>query len=280
MKKTTVLLLSLSLLLCCSFLSGCNSKSTIFEKDEIRFFPSALYFKGNEALFDDRKSGLQMENDGTSLSLYIQYLAENENVVEDFYNEIKAVTIINDNGENVNASVFKEFNYESIDMRNVRDTYHLDGCIGGTLKVVFTVHEDISAKELILEKKDGTSYTLDCLIDVQLENFTSDKHKESMISNRYLINDVTGTLEDDKIDFDRMSNLDIDRFAPSQLHYNEDVLDITFDLTSNFPNFIIERKDPWRTTSYYVYIEQDDYVFPIYGYAYFYYYGSVVDKLI
>lgn len=137
--KKTVLVFSLLLLLCCSFLSGCNSKSTIFEKDAIRFFPSALYFKGNEALFDDQKGELQMENDGTSLSLYIQYLAENENVVEDFYNEIKAVTIINDNGENVNASVFNELDYESIDMGNVRDTYHLDGCIGGTLKVVFTV---------------------------------------------------------------------------------------------------------------------------------------------
>ena len=182
--------------------------------------------------------------------------------------------------ENVSASVFKELDYESIDMGNVRDTYHLEGCISGTLKVVFTVYEDISAKELILEKMDGTSYTLDCLIDVQLENFTSDKHKESMISNRYLLNDITGNLEDDKIEFKRMPNLDIDRFAPSQLHYNENVLDITFDLTSNFPNFTIKRKDPWRTTSYYVYIEQDDYVFPIYGYAYFYYYGSVIDKLI
>lgn len=267
--------LSLLIMISCVFLGGCHQKSSVFEKESIRFFPSSLYFQGNQALFEDVLETAQIKDDSINLKVMIQFLAESEKDVEHFYDEVESITIVGNHGNNVKGSINKG-DISQIIVENVKDRYHLDGHVSGNFYIVFEVKEDFKANEILVKKKDGNTFTLDCIIDVQCDKLDS-KKKSEFLTYYGSRNDRFGELYNEGQD---LSILEDSNIKIGQVHYNKDVLNATLDVSENGNRLIIESKDPWRTINYYMYIEHENTLIPVYGELYFEYFYSIIDRLL
>lgn len=271
MRNFKKLFLMLSCILYGTMLGGCHQKSVVFEKEQIRFFPSALYFQGNQGLYDDSES----VDDSLSLKVMVQFLAESEEDVNQFYDDIQSIDIIGNHGNKVKASMMKG-DIEKIKQENVRDQYHLNGYFSGKFDIIFDVNGDFKADKIQIEKKDGSILVLDSLIDVRYEDV--DAKKKGLLLTHYAPrNDSSGELYNIGQDLSELSEPQI---KLEQVHYPKDVLNASLLQTKYENRLVIESKEPWRTINYYIYIDQGDVLIPAYGEIYFEFFYSVADKLI
>ncbi|MCH4286421.1 MULTISPECIES: hypothetical protein [Bacillota] len=268
--------------LCFSFLLvACQAKTDIFQKENVRFFPSAFYYVGDpgKEMISTLSNGTEgiFDPEEKKISFIVQVLSDSEEDIKNFQNQITSVGIITSDHE-ISATA-NLYNIKKIDTApgKAKTNNELDGKIQGDLVISFNALDDVISDRVQLTMKDGTVKNLDCDIQVHVEAFSKD------LNVNYASN-YKAIREKSSFDTNRggftFSNIgeDMKTFDMKDLVYDDTKMEATYDTQTD--ELILDGKEPWKTITYVCYYQTyTSQIYPLSGYIYFGEFQEVIDKL-
>lgn len=245
---------SLCFIMICAMIliSGCSSKNNIFQKEDIRFFPSALY-----AVKPILENNEETEAKDKTFTMKVEFMAKDVETVQTLQKDLDYASIIKPDGTKISAATKMSEAYrikESLEDDTLKYAY-------GYIDITMTVPDAFISEDVRLVKKDGSEMKLDSRIRIDFSTIPADTYVSSTIDHVLL------NTQDDNLgaSFEIPSyRFNDTKMQKEDVFYSAEELNLILQpLDNDGVNLILNQTKDKRTMSLVLFIKNEDQIIPI-----------------